>query len=148
MKISDKNAAMSLFRKYIRSTEKDERIIVNTSMPTKLPIKRFDGSYRTKLISNDVALKIVDAYFSKKEDLIAVFEVVSPPESLSSELQDTQYVEISVKLLSDRLAEGHFARLMSQIGEVTEGEVSKSDAFSMPVKGCDHDVVEDFGSWS
>lgn len=148
MKLSDKHAAMSLFRKYIRSTSLEEREAVNTSMPIKLPIKRFDGSYRTKLVPNDVSLKLADAYFSKKDDLIGMFEIVSPSETLNSDLQDAQYVEIAVKLLSDRLAEGDFTRLMKQITEVTDGEISKSDAFSNPVRTDDYDVMEEFGSWS
>lgn len=145
MDMSSDYKAMGLLRKYIANTNGDERVPVSLSMPLKLAVKRYDGSYRTKLIADDVNMVVEDAYFSKKDDLICVFGIAD--DAIPSELDDVKFIEIPMKVLGDRLKPADFKKLMADIGEVTEG-AADGYSYSAPADADDYDIIEEFGSWS
>ena len=146
MDLSSDYKAIGLLRKYIGDTNGDERVTVSLSMPLKLAVKRYDGTYRTKLVGDDIEMIVHDAYFSKKEDLICVFSIVN--ETVPADLEEVKFIEIPMKVLGDRLKSADFKKLMAQIGDVTDGEVSVSDAYSVPADAEIYDIIEEFGSWS
>lgn len=147
MILSDEHKAMSLIRSYVRNTNNDERQPVCLSMPLKLPVKRYDGTYRTKLVPSDVKMIVHNAYFSKKEDLICQLTIENIQDA-GAEVEDIKYVEIPMKVLGDRIESADFKKLMADIGNVTDGEVTFSDAFATPAEADNYDTIEEFGSWS
>ncbi|MET2951269.1 hypothetical protein ABXV18_24615 [Vibrio owensii] len=141
--------AFGLIKNYIKGTDDSDRARVRLSMPLKMTVKRYDGQYRNKLIDNTIPFYTHDAYISKRDELIVVmkpdydnYELPIP-----SGMSDVEFVEMKMSVLGDRLSTGDFHKLMKEVGETTDLEVSERDAFSTPVNKEPYADNEEYGSW-
>ncbi|CDT53489.1 hypothetical protein VCR15J2_390079 [Vibrio coralliirubri] len=140
--------AYGLIRQYIKEVPDEDRLRVRLSMPLKIIVKRYDGQYRNKLVDNSVPLFVYDAYRSKKTDeLIVVLKPDYNEMPVPASMNDVEFIEAKMTLLGDRLASGDFAKLMRDVGEATDREVTNADMYDVPADDTPYISNEKFGSW-